>query len=97
MERMPIELAEKIVDMLHNVTHDNVNFIGENGKIIASIQTNRIGSIHEGGKRIMAGEIDELAITSEAAAELQSSALQNISESVMEIQIETDNLTRAVV
>lgn len=66
----PIELAEKIVEMLHKVTKDNVNFMGENGKILASIQKHRIGTIHEGAKKIMLGEIDELAITVEDANKL---------------------------
>lgn len=68
--KFPIELAEKIVEMLHSVTQNNVNFMDEKGTIIAAIQKNRIGSIHEGAKRIMQGEIDELAITVEEANKL---------------------------
>lgn len=67
----PIELAEKVVNMLHSVTQNNVNFMDENGIIIAAIQKNRIGTIHEGAKRIMLGEIDELAITVEEADKLE--------------------------
>jgi len=66
----PAELAEKIVEMLHEVTEDNVNFMSSNGTIIASIQKNRVGTIHEGARRIMSGEIDELAITDEEAMKL---------------------------
>lgn len=66
----PLELADKIVKMLNQVTNNNVNFMNDQGIIIASIQKNRIGSIHEGAKRIMAGEIDELAITVEEAEKM---------------------------
>ncbi len=66
----PLELADKIVKMLNQVTNNNVNFMNDQGVIIASIQKNRIGSIHEGAKRIMAGEIDELAITVEEAEKM---------------------------
>lgn len=69
--KFPIELAEKVVDMLHSVTQNNVNFMDEKGTIIAAIQKNRIGTIHEGAKRIMLGEIDELAITVEEADKLK--------------------------
>lgn len=59
------ELAEKIVTMIHDVTGNNVNFMGEGGEIIATMQPERLGTIHQGAKRIMNGEIDELAITKE--------------------------------
>lgn len=66
----PIELAEKIVGMLYKVTKDNVNYMGKHGKIIASIQKHRIGTIHEGAQKIMSGEIDELAISVGEASKL---------------------------
>lgn len=71
IKEFPIMLANKIVKMLHEVTGDNVNFMGEDGKILASIQEHRVGTIHEGAKRIMAGEINELAITVEDAEKLE--------------------------
>ena len=64
-QKFPIQLAKKVVEMLHEVTGDNVNFMGENGEILAAIQKGRIGTIHDGAKRIMAGEVKELAITVE--------------------------------
>ena len=69
-QEFPIELANSIVESLHEVTRDNVNFMGQDGKIIAAIQKERIGSIHDGAKRIMSGEVDELAITIEDAKKL---------------------------
>lgn len=69
-QEFPIELANSIVESLHEVTGDNVNFMGQDGKIIAAIQKERIGSIHDGAKRIMSGAVDELAITIEDAKKL---------------------------
>lgn len=67
----PIELANSIVEMLHKVTGDNVNFIGEEGIILAAIQKERIGKQHEGGKKIMEGIVNELAISEESALGLK--------------------------
>jgi len=63
----PLKLANEIVNILHAVTLNNVNFMGEGGIIQASIQKERIGTIHEGAKMIMSGKMDELAITFEDA------------------------------
>jgi nitrate reductase NapAB chaperone NapD len=66
----PVELAEKIVKMLHDVTGDNVNFMDQRGMIIATMQPKRLQTIHQGAKEIMSGKIDELAISVEAAQKL---------------------------
>ncbi|WP_276572119.1 sugar diacid recognition domain-containing protein [Crassaminicella indica] len=68
--KVSIELAEKIVKMIHDVTGNNVNFMGEGGEIIATMQPDRLGTIHQGALRIMNGEIDELAITKEEAEKI---------------------------
>ncbi|HHW03069.1 MAG TPA: hypothetical protein GXX35_09700 [Thermoanaerobacterales bacterium] len=34
--RVSKELAERIVQILHDITGNNVNFMGENGEIIAT-------------------------------------------------------------
>ncbi|MEG6615473.1 sugar diacid recognition domain-containing protein [Peptococcaceae bacterium 1198_IL3148] len=60
---IPIELANKMVQILHKVTGNHVQFMGKNGLIVASTQENRIGTIHEGAKKVMAGEIEFAAIT----------------------------------
>lgn len=66
----PVELAEKIVKMLHDVTGDNVNFMDQQGVIIATMQPKRLKTVHQGAKEIMNGKIDELAISVEAAQKL---------------------------
>lgn len=60
---VPIELANKMVQSIHKVTGNHVQFMGENGIIIASTQENRIGTTHEGARKILAGEIEFAAIT----------------------------------
>lgn len=69
--QFPVEIAENIVEMLHQVTGQNVNFMGEGGVIIATMQPERVGQVHEGARRIMSREIDELAISMEDAKKLQ--------------------------
>lgn len=64
------ELANKIVKMLHEVTGRNVNFMNQEGTIIATMQAERLGTVHEGAKRIMSGEVDELAVSAESAKKL---------------------------
>ncbi len=70
-DKFPIEIAEKIVKMLHQVTNGNVNFMDESGVIIATMQPERLGQIHEGAKKIMSGQMDELAISVEDAKKMQ--------------------------
>ncbi|MDF1496415.1 sugar diacid recognition domain-containing protein [Caproiciproducens sp. CPB-2] len=53
----------------------NVNFMGEGGVIITTMQPARRGQVHEGARRIMSGEIDELAIGMEDAKKLQGTLL----------------------
>lgn len=66
----PVILAEKIVKILHEVTKGNVNFMNEEGIIIATMQRERLHTLHEGAKRIMSGEVHELAITAEQAEKM---------------------------
>ena len=64
-------ITDRVVDILHRITGNKVNFIGEGGIIISSAQAERVGTIHEGGKMIMEGHSDELAITPEMAADMK--------------------------
>jgi sugar diacid utilization regulator len=64
------ELAQRIVDGIKEAAAADANFIGSDGIIIASSNQVRIGSIHEGGRRIMNGECNEIAITETAAAQM---------------------------
>lgn len=65
------EIANKIVGMLHKVTESSVQFMGEGGEIIASTQKERIGTIHEGARRVMSGDIEFAAITVEDAKNME--------------------------
>lgn len=69
--RVPKELAERVVQMIYEVTGNNVNFMGEGGEIIATKQPERLGSIHAGAQKIMAGEVDEVPISVEDASRMQ--------------------------
>lgn len=65
--KVPLELAERVVKMLRDITGNKVNFMGEGGIILASAQPERIGTVHEGARIIMSGQKDEIAITREMA------------------------------
>lgn len=65
------ELCNKIINILHKVTDNNVQFMGEGGEIIASTQKERIGTIHEGAKRIMDGSIEFASITVDDAKDMK--------------------------
>ncbi len=69
--KVPLELAEKVIKILHEITGNKVNFMGENGIITASAQPERIGTVHEGGKIIMSGKQDEISITGEMAEKMK--------------------------
>ncbi len=69
--KVPLELAEKVVKKLHEITGNKVNFMGRGGVVLASAQPERIGTIHEGGKIIMSGQKDEIAITREMAETME--------------------------
>lgn len=64
---IPSDLAQHIADTIHGITGGKVNVMGEGGIILGSPEPHRIGTVHEGGRRIMAGEVDEIAITPEMA------------------------------
>lgn len=70
VHQVPKELAERVVKILHEVTENNVQFMGEGGEIIASTQPHRIGTVHEGARKVMAGEQDFAAITDEMAQKM---------------------------
>lgn len=70
VHQVPKDVAEKVVQIIHEVTGNNVQFMGEGGEIIASTQPHRIGTIHEGARKVMAGELDYVAITEEMAKEM---------------------------
>ncbi|GMQ58337.1 sugar diacid recognition domain-containing protein [Vallitalea sediminicola] len=65
------ELSDRIVKMLYEVTGNLVIVIGNGGEILSAVQKERIGTIHGGGRRMMLGEMDEVAITPEIAENMQ--------------------------
>lgn len=46
-------LAQQIVHDIHDVLHQEINFMDENGLIIASTDFNRINQIHEGAQIVI--------------------------------------------
>ena len=65
------ELAERIVDILNEVTGSNVQFMGNDGEIIATTQPHRLGDIHEGAKNVLSGKWDEAALSTEDAEKME--------------------------
>lgn len=68
--QVPKELSERVVQIIHEVTGNNVNFMGEDGEIIATKQPDRLGTFHAGAQKIMSGQADEVAITTEDASKM---------------------------
>ncbi|MDI7249463.1 MAG: sugar diacid recognition domain-containing protein [Bacillota bacterium] len=61
----PAEMAQRLADLINAATgHEVIICVGE-GTIIAATLRERIGTRHEGARRILAGEVDEVAITPE--------------------------------
>jgi methyl-accepting chemotaxis protein len=74
MENILLHHIDFIKDLISSISSEidnNVNIMGDGGEIIASTSVERIGTIHEGAKRIMAGEVPEIAISLEEAQRLQ--------------------------
>lgn len=67
-----IEIFERIVSLVHEATGHGVNIMGEGGRILASSDPARVGTVHDGGRRVMSGEVEEVAIDAETAATLQN-------------------------
>lgn len=65
------ELARRIVADIKTAAGCNANIIGDGGTIVASYDRSREGTVHEGGRRIMEGLVDEIAITPEMAESMK--------------------------
>lgn len=59
------ETAQTIVEEIGREIHERINFIDNRGYIIASTDETRIGDLHEGAKRIIRENLEELYITAE--------------------------------
>ncbi len=71
IQALSIEACKHIVTLVHEATGHGVIVMGEGGCILASSDPTRIGNIHDGGRRIMAGEIADIAIDSAMASTMQ--------------------------
>lgn len=69
--QVPKALAEKIVNILHEVSNSDIQFIGENGEIIATTQPHRLGTIHPVVRKVMLGEIECSYVTKEMADKME--------------------------
>jgi len=70
-QALSVDACKHIVLIVHEATGHGVIVMGEGGRILASSDPARIGNIHDGGKRIMAGEITDIAIDSNMATTMQ--------------------------
>lgn len=61
-------LAREIVDLVSKLTGFKNIICNQEGVIIAATQVERIGTVHAGARRILAGEADYYAVTVEEAA-----------------------------
>ncbi len=69
--KISTELANRIVDIISSFTGNNVNVMDDKGIIIATKQKHRLGTVHEGAKKIMNMEADFVSITEEDAEKME--------------------------
>jgi len=62
---------DRIVSLVHEATGYGVNIMGEGGRILASSDPARVGTIHDGGRQVMSGQVEEVAIDAETAATMK--------------------------
>jgi archaellum component FlaC len=62
--------AQQLINLISKETGQNAHIFGEEGRIIATSQPERLGTIHSGAKDIMSGKIDFIAITEDMAKEM---------------------------
>ena len=51
--KVPESLARDIVGRMKEIIKQDINYIDKNGIIIASTNEKRIGTFHDGGKRVV--------------------------------------------
>ncbi|WP_296970103.1 sugar diacid recognition domain-containing protein [Tepidanaerobacter sp. EBM-38] len=69
--KISTELANRIVDIISSLTGNNVNVMDDKGIIIATRQKHRLGTVHEGARKIMNMEADFVSITEEDAEKME--------------------------
>lgn len=70
MSLVDVSFAQRLVELINRETQQNAHFFGEGGAIIATTQPERLGTVHQGAKDIMAGRLDFIAITEEMTKNL---------------------------
>jgi len=68
---LSLDTCMRIVKLVNEASGHIVNVMGEGGRILASSDPARIGTVHDGTKRIMAGDVHEIAIDQEMARTMQ--------------------------
>ncbi|HIW22015.1 MAG TPA: helix-turn-helix domain-containing protein [Candidatus Dorea intestinavium] len=63
--KIPREIAQEIVEEISTEINEHINFMNEEGIIIASTDPKRIGVLHEGAQKIITEKLPELYITPE--------------------------------
>ncbi|PKL23628.1 MAG: hypothetical protein CVV47_14065 [Spirochaetae bacterium HGW-Spirochaetae-3] len=66
-----LESYQRIVMLVHEATGHGVNIMGEGGRILASSDPVRVGTIHDGGRQVMGGHVEEVAIDAATAASMK--------------------------
>ncbi len=66
-----VDACNGIVTLVHDASGHPVVVMVEGGRILAASDQARVGTIHEGAKRIMAGEVSEIAIDAEMTKTMQ--------------------------
>lgn len=64
-------LADRVLKEVLSAVETPGIICGQGGVIMAAAARERIGQVHEGSRRILQGECDEIAITAEDAARMQ--------------------------
>ena len=62
---LPLNLADRLVQMVSSAAGANVIITQPGGRIIAANLRERVGTVHEGALKIYSGQVRELAITRE--------------------------------
>ncbi|HCY86750.1 MAG TPA: hypothetical protein DHV36_16590 [Desulfobacteraceae bacterium] len=63
------QMAENFVQVVHRESECSVIVCDDSGKITCSTDPSRIGDTHAGAVKILSGEVDEMFVTAEEAAE----------------------------
>jgi PAS domain S-box-containing protein len=66
--KLEVSILQVICEQIAAEIDAVVTIFGARGTVIASSKASRIGAIHEGAARIMAGDIDSFSVTAEEAA-----------------------------